>query len=1372
MRFNWKRFWVRLGTEISCGYGGNGYFDNPEADNFISHNHEAQSVDQLKGLECLVLLGEPGLGKSVAIEQAFPDLDHESGGDEKTIWIRFRDIPDSNVFIREVFDDPRWQRWFESEEALNLILDGLDEGLIKIKDFLSFFTRQLRRYPIKRLNLLMTCRTADWPTEQGNTLANLWKLSEPNIWELCPLRQKDVELAAEHNSLVVEEFLKGLFENSLRPLAARPITLFFLIDQFKRLQGFKISYRDIYYEGIDNLCIEPAPERANEPTVRNLDPKKTKEAAALIAASLIYCGKSAITLERQEIESDLCLDSLYSSDSKIEPKYFRIALNTALFSSRGHKRFGISHQTFAECLAAQFASNLPLTQQISLLFNTEGNQHYIIPQLQETAAWLAGENEAFLEQLLQHDPEVILRSDVSRMNPDHKKQVIDAIIDKAQKRELFNEYGLRRFFKSYNHNTIKTQLLGQMLNRSLNDESRAIAMEIAQAIDNSDFETGFLRVLHDQESSIYLKSKAIHALEDTISAGNLGRLIPIAQKSMSETSDMIKGCSMGALVPRFWSLSRALPYLDRPSERNLGYYRRFLSEKAPKAITHNDIPALLNWLMEQQGCFDSLSPFNEIACGTVCTAARNLDQALIKEPFVQLWLHWDKNYGPPELNTHYNKEYVLWPDEETRLAFARHFFNHEEVSLEHPWSFIGRGVSLISRSDLEWALNELPQAPSSRLTAWSKLISALYTFEEGAPHMGLLLERIAKIPELKNEFDWLRAWNLEEPGARTSKARHLREQRQQRQYQKRLEQNTPDLTKISNSAKKLIQEGKFWAWINYSECFFRTEEGKHEYRRQHDITQSHGWQNSKKEEKLFAIKAARDFLISQSGGYLEFGAQTNYSEAGYRATWLLKDYIPADLELRIAIIQKWIPDLITFDLNGDEHQQLICALCIRIAPDGVLQALRNALPKSGYIFIWRVFGSCWNEEITSILCEHVMSHRLDFDNVKSSLMALHEKSPNAFLRFINRILPLSYRFTEDSRIWFNALAHALEPKKTWGHVLKALTENDDLASSVLLTASSHLDYEMTKTQIDLDVSSLLQLTSILHRLFPPNHKLEWKAGIVTARQSVADYRTKVADALTGSIDPLAESALLSLAKEFPDRADEFMRRRLSHLRTRRRYSWNPPSTDILQDILKNSESRYISSESDLFNVTLESLERFRKQLARSELPTAGRLWNWEKEGHRKVKHHPKEEEDFSDELASWLSADLRERGIIIGREVQIERRMKTDVLVKSFIRNDSGQAQDEITVVVEVKGCWHKDIKTGTEEQLVKDYLLQHSLSYGIYLVGWFCCPEWDWDKPNNKLNANTYEDAIIEVEHYAQEAMKNYPGLTIAGVVADCRFR
>jgi hypothetical protein len=84
-----------------------------------------------------------------------------------------------------------------------------------------------------------------------------------------------------------------------------------------------------------------------------------------------------------------------------------------------------------------------------------------------------------------------------------------------------------------------------------------------------------------------------------------------------------------------------------------------------------------------------------------------------------------------------------------------------------------------------------------------------------------------------------------------------------------------------------------------------------------------------------------------------------------------------------------------------------------------------------------------------------------------------------------------------------------------------------------------------------------------------------------------------------------------------------------------------------------------------------------------------------------------------------------ERGIIFHREVQITHPaaptggQRTDVHVNAVVQHRDAAAET-LTAIVEVKGCWNRDVKTALETQLVDDYLLGTGNRYGIYLVVWF----------------------------------------------------
>jgi hypothetical protein len=76
--------------------------------------------------------------------------------------LAFRSIPSEYTFLRRIKESSTWKSWEQCDTILTLLLDGLDEGLIKIPDFIPFLTEELRGADLSRLRLVATCRTGSW----------------------------------------------------------------------------------------------------------------------------------------------------------------------------------------------------------------------------------------------------------------------------------------------------------------------------------------------------------------------------------------------------------------------------------------------------------------------------------------------------------------------------------------------------------------------------------------------------------------------------------------------------------------------------------------------------------------------------------------------------------------------------------------------------------------------------------------------------------------------------------------------------------------------------------------------------------------------------------------------------------------------------------------------------------------------------------------------------------------------------------------------------------------------------------------------------------------------------------------------------------
>jgi hypothetical protein len=185
-------------------------------------------------------------------------------------------------------------------------------------------------------------------------------------------------------------------------------------------------------------------------------------------------------------------------------------------------------------------------------------------------------------------------------------------------------------------------------------------------------------------------------------------------------------------------------------------------------------------------------------------------------------------------------------------------------------------------------------------------------------------------------------------------------------------------------------------------------------------------------------------------------------------------------------------------------------------------------------------------------------------------------------------------------------------------------------------------------------------------------------------------------------------------------------------------------------------------------VVLESLNRLQVALTTSTLPRSEDFWHWDGADTQRRNFRHKDEAFLSNYVARWLDNDLRQRGIIIGREVQLRLGQRTDIYVTA-VAEASDSSITSVTVVIEVKGCWNASVHTALSEQLVGDYLRLNAHTHGIYLVGWFVCEKWHNSK--NKLASKTFADAQQEVERLAAE----YDGLAnpdrVSTVVLDCGY-
>lgn len=1381
----WKRFWCRFGGR-PIHIGDQGFLTDPESEYTRFYSPELYTLDQLAAESCLILCGDPGIGKTTVIQQHKDVLKSSLGERGHFMLIDFRDVPSDSAFSRWTFDSIEWQRWRASTDKLLLVVDGVDEGLVKIPGFVSYLAASLRNEPIDRLKLILACRSAEWPVNEGPQLISLFgDFEKAPIYELCPLRQCDAELAAEKNGLEPHGFIQNVYQQKVAGMAALPTTLFFLLDEFREGGGFSRTHRQLYERGCERMSREIDARRAEamrqlRKTERISSPQEIYEAASRLAALLLVCGKSAVhtgQLEDADAASDLHISQ--AADSTLTEDVMRDAIASALFTSRGPSRFGFAHQTFAECLASQFLSRLPLAQIRSALCARDGQQEHVVPQLAEAAAWVAGAREDFFDHLCQIEPEVILRSDVSKVQNRRKAALVVAVLEKARRAELFDDRNISRFFDALKHPELAAQLAPFITDKSLHTVVRRMAMSIAGDCKEAVLTDVLFAIVHDTAEDQHLREQAANALEEIIPESRLNEMIPLALGQVGNDPDhTIRGCALRKLVPVVWSVSQALPAIRAARNSNfMGSYWALLRYHLPRHLTEADLPLVLGRMIRWTHCFDSLSWFEDLAQAAFVMALKNLDKRGIRKLAVRVWAVKNQHHHPLPSSKKSSVINLLESDVNLRREFVAAIVNDPKTPLDEFYAVNGFHVSIFLSTDFEWALNQIAQCPPDRCAGWATLIHRSSNCDITAECWDLFLQRIEEFPELNVKFEWLRAWDLDEPVARNAKARWLKEKRLMEQLDKQKEKL--DVEALTKAALTDIAAGKTFRWIQLCELLsLEKDQTRVCHPLGHDLTECPGWILADESRRSEIRAAARAFLLNHSDGFSEIGARTNYFEPGYIAIWLLRDEVRKDNALKAVVAVKWIEALLGEFNNSSDHYQETAALAYGLNQDATLQGfLREAKDddqKHGRIDCHWGFKKAWDSRFTAAALGLIRDGTLKAESIEKLLTFIGPIAPTEAAACAHELLSpeaVADAALRDRTVGVLASCLGAMPEAAWDLAWPIIEADISIAEKVLLRASDRFDHDRKKLLPVLTERQLADLYLKLHSLFPPEtdppRGNEFSG--VTPRDEIVHFRSNVLNTLESRGTEEACRELLRLANALP-REGAWLRWRLYNARiSKRRLGWSPPTPEAFLLLAKRIEGRLVRDAEDLLEVVMESLTRFQDQLTRSTLPSCERFWHWDGADTRRRNFEPKDEAFLTDEIARWLRDDLNQRGIVIGREVQTRRGQRTDVYVDATARDESSSSLQTVTVVVEVKGCWNAEVRTAVDSQLVGDYLRPNGLTHGIYLVGWFVCAAWE--RPQNRLTSTTLELAEQEIARLVSAYDGKANPERVGGVVLDCRY-
>lgn len=953
-----------------------------------------------------------------------------------------------------------------------------------------------------------------------------------------------------------------------------------------------------------------------------------------------------------------------------------------------------------------------------------------------------------------------------------------AVLEKVRRAELFDDRNISRFYDALKHPGLTAQLQAFITDKLLHKVVRRMAMSIAGDCKEADLTDVLFGVLRDATEEQDIRDQAARELEELIPATRLHELIPLALGQVgADPDDAIRGCAIRKLVPTVWTVSQAMVAIRAPRNTNFfGSYWALLHYDLPRHLAETDLPLVLGRMIRWTHCFDTSSWFERLADAAFAMALKSLVKPDIRKLAVRVWVVKQKRYHPLPHSKESAVIKLFETDVNLRREFVSNILNDSATPLDSYYAVNGHDVSIFLHGDFEWALNQILQSPPDRRAAWATLISFTSRPEVTCTCWDLFLQRVEQIPELETKFEWLRAWDLNEPATRDAKAKWLKHERLRKRHERpKIEF---DLEAEIKSALADIASGKTFRWIELCHWLAMEKNDTGWRHLKHDMTEYPGWKSSGEARRGEIRAAAHAFLLKHSDGFAEIGAHTNYFDPGCVAIWLLKDEVRKENALKTAVATKWIEALLGQFNGGSDRYQEIAALAYELNPDltlrGFLREAKDDDQKDGRIHCLWGFKKAWDSHFTAAALGLIREGTLKAESIETLLTFLGPIAPAEAATCAHELL--SPESVVDARLHDRTIGVltsciGIMPSAAWVFAWPILETDAVMAERVLLRASDRFDHDRKKTLPTLTERQLADLYLKLHSLFPPEtdppRRIEFS--VVTPRDSIMHFRSDVMTALESRGTEEACKELLRLANALPKERVWLLWRHYNARLSKRRFGWIPPSPETVLLLANRTEGRLVTDTDDLLEVVIESLARFQTQLTRSTLPRSERFWHWEGADNNRRNFRHRDEAFLSDEIASWLRDDLSSRGIVIGREVQTRRGQRTDVYVDAIASGDTGLSVKSVTLVIEVKGCWNAEVRTAVDSQLVGDYLRQNGLTHGIYLVGWFVCEAWE--KPQNKLASETLELAQQEIAQLVSAYDGKANPERVSGVILDCRY-
>ncbi len=415
--------------------------------------HPEDMLDACMKNRKIVLLGEAGCGKSIALKQLAAMA---SETDYYPLLINLSSYTDETVesLIKEIYPEIDYEKVF-------LILDAFDEIGTQNK---GQFVKKLNKFASQNPNtiILISSRNNFYSFAEESESNGLFEgFAEYGI---APLSYSDISEYATNNGVNYQSFWAAVCKNELYNLAISPFYLVELLKIHKRNNELPLK-TDLMEEIIRNRFSKDSKKYASE--------KELADDEVRIFTCLRKLAFAIQCMKTVKISNTDYQKLLPNKDDRELIKY------SGVFSKDAQNYWGFEHNNFREYLTAQFLNQLNIDRIKELIFSDQGK---VFDSWMNVLSFLVliREGQDLMHLLVEKDSEMLVRFEKSRIDEADRSNIVIGILEDFAEKNIWLSRGyndadkLAKFGESLK--VIEYLLLQIATPRNFRSQSNAISV--------------------------------------------------------------------------------------------------------------------------------------------------------------------------------------------------------------------------------------------------------------------------------------------------------------------------------------------------------------------------------------------------------------------------------------------------------------------------------------------------------------------------------------------------------------------------------------------------------------------------------------------------------------------------------------------------------------------------------------------------------------------------------------------------------------------------------------------------------------------------------------------------------------------------------